>query len=893
MRCGSCASELQAGSRFCPSCGQPAESPFELTTSAGVITSPAVVAHGVNRLSSESIPVGGLTPGTVLAGRYRIIGLLGRGGMGEVYRADDMKLGQTVALKFLPREMSADPVWRERFFAEVRIARQLSHPNICRVYDVADVDGRHFLSMEYIDGEDLASLLKRVGYLSNEKALDVARQLAAGLAAAHAGGVLHRDLKPANIMIDGHGRARITDFGLAVAAANEPVDGDVAGTPAYMAPEQLAGKGATQRSDIYALGLVLYEVCCGRRAFPATTLAELRDLKEHTTPTPPADIRPGIDPVFERAILRCLERDPRTRPSSVAQLAATLPGGDPLAAAIAAGETPSPELVAASGLKEGLTPAVAVALLAFIALGSLATVWLNDRRSLVAQVTPSKPPDAMVERARTILAKAGYSEPSGYSASGFYVDDDVVRYVERESAGGARAIGLRALGAIGFFYRQSPASLVGQGDVVTFGFDPDTPLQRDGDIDIRLDGDGRLRSFAAIPVRTGARASTLSWPDVLLEAGLNPAEWTSVAPSQRPRFFVDTRVAWEGHVSAGAAVRARVEATALLGRMVTFDIVGPWRSDSSRGAVYGGAARTPIARLMEAGGVRLPVPAIVFLTAAFFARENLRIGRGDRRNATRLALFGSAATLASWFFIGPDSVPLNTIVGFTFLAASAVWVFYVAVEPFVRRRWPTMLVAWVRVLAGNARDPLVGRDVLIGCATGIASACLSSANRALAVQSGVPGALVVPDWHMLNGTSPFIGAVLAQFANGLFISLLTLFLLFVFRVTARSDWIALPLFALLSGFLRVAGAQSWATIPVLVAGGALRTFAIVRIGLVAAIIDSFVWTLFSSSPMTLQTSAWYASAGYASMTIVGAIAIYGFKIALGGRPVLNGATIAE
>jgi serine/threonine protein kinase len=223
MRCSSCASDLPVGSRFCPSCGQPTESLSQRATS------PAVIAHGVNRLSSESIPVGGLTPGSVLNGRYRIVGLLGRGGMGEVYRADDMKLGQTVALKFLPREMSADPVWRERFFAEVRITRQLSHPNICRVYDIADADGRHFLSMEYIDGEDLASLLKRVGSLSNEKALDVARQLAAGLAAAHAGGVLHRDLKPANIMIDGHGRARITDFGLAVAAANEPIDGEVAG----------------------------------------------------------------------------------------------------------------------------------------------------------------------------------------------------------------------------------------------------------------------------------------------------------------------------------------------------------------------------------------------------------------------------------------------------------------------------------------------------------------------------------------------------------------------------------------------------------------------------------------------------------------------------------------
>ena len=144
------------------------------------------MAVGVGRLiSSDSIPVGGLTPGAMLAERYRIIGLLGRGGMGEVYRADDVKLGQPVALKFLPKSLSSDPVRRERFFAEVRITRQLAHPNICRVYDIAEVDGQHFLSMEYIDGEDLASLVKRIGYLSNEKALDIARQLVAGLAAAH------------------------------------------------------------------------------------------------------------------------------------------------------------------------------------------------------------------------------------------------------------------------------------------------------------------------------------------------------------------------------------------------------------------------------------------------------------------------------------------------------------------------------------------------------------------------------------------------------------------------------------------------------------------------------------------------------------------------------------
>ena len=165
--------------------------------------------------------------------------------MGEVYRADDLKLGQAVALKFLPKAVSGDEALLARFHAEVRLARQVSHPNVCRIYDIGEIEGRHFLSMEYVDGEDLASLLKRIGHLPVQKAVDIARQLCAGLHAAHEKGVLHRDLKPANVMLDGRGRVRITDFGLAVAAEEAASVGEVSGTPAYMAPEQLAGKPAS------------------------------------------------------------------------------------------------------------------------------------------------------------------------------------------------------------------------------------------------------------------------------------------------------------------------------------------------------------------------------------------------------------------------------------------------------------------------------------------------------------------------------------------------------------------------------------------------------------------------------------------------------------------------
>ena len=218
----------------------------------------------------------GFQPGTVVGKRYRIVSLLGRGAMGEVYRADDLKVAQQVALKFLPMHFAADAGRMKRFVSEVRLARQISHPNVCRVYDIGEADGRHYLSMEYIDGEDLASLLQRIGRLPHEKVVEIARQLCAGLAAAHDQGVLHRDLKPANIMIDGRGHARIADFGLAVTAQSRTA-GEIAGTPPYMAPEQIVGGTLTAQTDIFALGLILHELLTGKRVFqtthPSTTAA--------------------------------------------------------------------------------------------------------------------------------------------------------------------------------------------------------------------------------------------------------------------------------------------------------------------------------------------------------------------------------------------------------------------------------------------------------------------------------------------------------------------------------------------------------------------------------------------------------------------------------------------
>src|SRR5579863_346960 len=253
--CPKCSREVRDGWRVCPACAAPllAEN-VERETKTVFSEAPS---------SSSGIEEGRFPAGTVLAGRYRVMGLLGKGGMGEVYRAHDQILNQVVALKFLAHARM-DEAALSRFRNEVRIARQVSHPNVCRVYDIGAIEGQHYLSMEYLDGEDLNSLIRRIGRLPQDKAIEFTRKICAGLATAHERGVLHRDLKPSNIMIDGRGQVRITDFGLAGLASEIPLSDLRSGTPAYMSPEQRSGKEVTTRSDIYSLGLVLHEMFTGK-----------------------------------------------------------------------------------------------------------------------------------------------------------------------------------------------------------------------------------------------------------------------------------------------------------------------------------------------------------------------------------------------------------------------------------------------------------------------------------------------------------------------------------------------------------------------------------------------------------------------------------------------------
>ena len=254
--------------------------------------------------------------GDMFAGRYRMISCIGRGGMGEVWRADDVVLETPVALKLIS---AASALARTRILREVRLARQITHPAVCRVFDVGENGDTVFFSMEFVRGEDLAVLLRRTGRLPSERVVQIAHQLCAGLSAAHAQGVLHRDLKPANVLIDHDGHVRITDFGIAV-TKSDSAPHTMMGTPGYMAPEQLvSGALLSDRTDLYALGVVLFELVTGQ---PHQTLGSADHASRLSL------LAPGINPRLERAILKAIARNPQDRPATALEMAAALPGDD-------------------------------------------------------------------------------------------------------------------------------------------------------------------------------------------------------------------------------------------------------------------------------------------------------------------------------------------------------------------------------------------------------------------------------------------------------------------------------------------------------------------------------------------------------------------------------------
>ncbi len=638
----------------------------------------------------------------MLTSRYRVVGLLGRGGMGEVYQADDLKLRQPVALKFLPPKLATNARKLERFHHEVRGARQVSHPNVCRVYDIGELDGHPFLPMEFIDGEDLASVLRRMGRPSPDKALQIARQLCAGLAAAHDKGVLHRDLKPHNVMIDGQGRVRVTDFGLA-GFLEEFAGAEIgAGTPAYMAPEQLAGREVSVKSDIYSLGLVLFELFTGQRAFDGSTREQIDRLRTTSAPTSLTTTAQDVDPAVERVILRCLETEPSARPSSALAVAAALPGGDPLAAALAAGETPSPQMVANAGGAGGLRPRVAAACLVGILALMVTAVALAPTNHLRGFVPLPKTPQDLTFHTRDLLEDWGYDDHPPHQAHGFEAYDRYLKHVAKTDQSVDRWNHLATGQPPGmmFWYRHcpermSPTELHG---VSASSHDP--PQSVPGSATVHLAPDGRLVRLAALPLEKPAQQAAsgeFDFSRMFKQAGLTMADFTACQQVKAPAVPCDAVYSWKGPALGDGDEEIVVEAGAFQGKPTYFEIINTWDKPAEAEA-----APTLVERVQEASFFIMFVSVIV--GATLLARRNLKLGRSDRKGAFRLALFILVTMLVPHCLLG---VPLRTVklpelvmdlaferpLGHALQHACLAWLLYIALEPYVRRLWPRTLVS--------------------------------------------------------------------------------------------------------------------------------------------------------------------------------------------------------
>jgi serine/threonine protein kinase len=309
--CPRCRTNNPETQRFCGECGT------VLTT--GGPASP---------LPTETLrtPVHELATGSTLAGRYQVIEELGKGGMGRVYKVFDTKINEKVALKLIKPEIASDRETLERFSNEMKLARKIGHRNVCRMFDLGEADGLHFLTMEYVHGEDLKSMVRMSGILSIGAVLSVGKQVADGLAEAHRLGIVHRDLKPQNVMIDKGGNAKVMDFGIARSIREKSITGPgvMVGTPEYMSPGQAEAGEIDERTDLYSLGVILYEMTTGHVPFEGETALSIAMKHKAEVPRDPQELNPTVPDNLSGVILKCIEKSPGKRYTSAAEVRSEL-----------------------------------------------------------------------------------------------------------------------------------------------------------------------------------------------------------------------------------------------------------------------------------------------------------------------------------------------------------------------------------------------------------------------------------------------------------------------------------------------------------------------------------------------------------------------------------------
>lgn len=814
--------------------------------------------------SSSALDGGRFVPGTMLHARYRIVSRIGLGGMGEVYRAEDLKLGEQVALKFLPALLGRDRSALVRLHQEVRTARRVSHRNVVRVHDIGEAEGETFLSMELVSGEDLASLMNRIGRLPEEKGIILARQLCSGLTAAHEQGVLHRDLKPANVMIDGDGNVRISDFGLAELLAEQRL-GELAGTPAYMAPEQLRGERLTVASEMFSLGLVLYEIFTGERLLSGLSMAEL--LAAHQQPIALESSRlANLDPAIVRVIERCLTLDPAQRPRSAMAVAAALPGGDPLLAALEAGETPSPAMVAEAAVAGTLTPWIARALV-FVGISCLvAGVGFRTATSPFVIGGTALEPAVLDHQAGLYLSAAG-GPPLTKGVGRYWIHssfDVAQKFLPREVDLAASAVPLTV-----YTYRAGEQPIAPVRRWVHGVTWDEPPVYQPGTATVEMDDHGRLLrllqnpSGGSLPVAAGEP----DWKRWFEFSHLDPENFHEVEPNSVPLTWCDRVVSWEGYRSGFDDVPLRIDAATRGAALMHWEVRSPDADPAPR--------RRPV---FLAG---LVVFLVMLAGGGVLAWSNSRSGRTDQRGALVTAAIGGGlwvndglVTAGSTLFSAGLGLLLE-ILALGLLVAAVFWATYLALEPTLRRHLPATLVSWNRLLRGRTSDPLLARDLLFGSCAGLVSAAVGAAEGYargwidLRFHHGAPAL-----WGLLPSVTNVLHPMALTLALGI------LFLFAAPRALIRSSAVA-----------TVVGASAIAAMVLLGEVGIQRVVAIVALIALARFVGlAGLWGYgcamvnVSLVPVVWDLDSWWAPRSLIGPLVMVVLLIWSARTAAQSRP---------
>jgi hypothetical protein len=819
--------------------------------------------------------------GTMIGGRYRLMALLGRGGMGVVYRAEDAELNQEIALKLLAPGLGHDVAAVDIVRREVRTARQITHPSVVRIFDFHVAGGEAFLTMEFVAGEDLGSLVRRVGPLPAAKVLQITRQLAAGLAAAHEAGVLHRDLKPANVMIDGSGNVRILDFGVAAPLSDERALRRVSGTPGFVAPEVLAGQAPSERSDLYGFGLVVYYAATG--VLPdSRQLASEAELEARL-------FSAGMSRELATIVRCCLNAAPSHRPRSAHELVLALASEDPLKHVVSAGRIPSQALLAAASSWKA-SPRKLNALFVTGMVLIVLIILLADRTLFLSRCGLVKSPTALSEIAEEMLIRLGHRAPGEWVQTGVALDTDCLQFVRGQSKlpGVWKSLSAGEIPAVFFWYRQGDPRLPRPTLLGDSGAE-DARNALPGSMTVHLDGRGKLMSLCVNESGALENGSSrqVDWPIVFDLADLNWPAFREVHATRVPPLFADEVRLWQGPFPATSGQDLHVMAAAHSGRLVYFEIEYPWQMRASDIPAEGTQQSSRFI------AVRAALWLVAISLAAWLAWRHVQLGQADWQGTWRVSACVVSLAGLNWLcgsrhsFVATEELlaAFDWLTVIAFCGAMAA-VTYLAVEPYARRWWPWSIITLRRLLDGRLTDGALWADVLLGVVVGVGAVWFRQLGSLMNQVAGIAVSGLNdfdPSQNLLDhfGLRYRIAVLVSALLLAVVQSLLALTLVVVCKRLLKSTSIAALVVILALSAFSILGRGLVSPIDWLdrVFLLSIAVGLLLRFGLVASIAALATYYAVSNAPITLDWLAWYAPTGFTIVLMLFAALVTSWRMA--------------